>query len=225
MRRLMSIAAALLTCVLAVPAAAHAAAAEPLGSGDVLFTPFGPVNQVCTAAFAATDGVDGYLIAGPQCQAGELFSTDSSGASVLVGPVVATADPYNGFAIVQVKNTAAWELVPWVSDGTKQIVIAGSTETPVGGKVCHVGPTVGSSNCGTVDAKGQTVTFPWGTVTGATRTTICTGSRDLGAAYLTGDQAQGVPLGGSEFCSTAGASYFLPVNPILAKFRLRLVTG
>lgn len=224
MRRLFAIVTALVVCLLGVPAVAQGTALEPLGSGARLFNPLGPANRQCTAAFAATDGKDGFLIAGPTCTGGDLYSTDSSGSMVLVGPVVKTASPYNGFAIVQVKNTTDWELVPWVLDGTTKIVITGSKETPVGGKVCHVGPTVGT-RCGAVAAVDQTATFPWGTGTGLTRTTICSGSRDLGAAYLTEDQAQGVPLGGPDFCTTTGASYFVPINPILDKFGLKLITG
>lgn len=224
MRRTLTTLAALVVCLLGIPAAAQAAAGEPLGSGAVLFNPLGPANRLCNAAFAVTDGVDGFLVAGPACTGGDLYTRNAAGATVLVGPVVATDSPYGGFAIVQVKNTDAWQLVPWVSDGTDKIVITGSRPTPVGGKVCHVGPTVGSTNCGSVAAVDQTVGFPWGTARGATRTTVCTGSRDLGAAFLTGDQAQGVPLGGPDFCTSAGTSYFLPINPILAKYGLRLVS-
>lgn len=121
-------------------------------------------------------------------------------------------------------NTTDWELVPWVMSGKEKIVITGSKEKPVGGKVCHVGPTV-PGQCGTVDAVDQTATFSWGTGTGLTRTSICAGSRNLGAAYLTDDQAQGVPLGGPDFRTTPGASYFVPINPILDKFGLKLITG
>lgn len=224
MRRLLTVAAALLACLLGLPTVAQAAA-EPLGSGSVLFTPIGPVNNKCTAAFAATDGTSGYLIAGPVCPAGDLYSTTSDGRTVLVGSIGPDVGPqYNGFSIVQVRNTVDWQLVPWVFDGKEKIVITGSKETPVGGRVCHVGPTIGSSRCGTVAAVNQTVTFPWGTARGVTRTTICSGSRDLGAAYLTDDQAQGIPLGGPDFCTANGPSYFLPINPILTKYELRLVS-
>jgi hypothetical protein len=224
MRRFFTTLAVLLACVLGLPATANAAAPEPLGSGSVLFNPLGPVNRQCTAAFAATDGAKGYLIAGPNCTSGTLYST-VNGSMVVVGPVVRTAIPYNGYAIVQVTNTTDWELVPWVFDGKDKIVITGSKETPVGGKVCLVGPTVGQ-RCGTVDATGETATFPWGRGTGLTRTSVCVGQRDLGAAYLTDDQAQGVPLGGaSDFCTTPGASYFVPVNTILDEHGLKLVTG
>lgn len=225
MRRLITILATLAACLLGLPVVAHAAALDPLGSGSVLFNPLGPANRQCTAAFAVTDGVDGYLIAGPACTSGTLFSTTSSGGMAVVGPVVKTVVPYNGWAVVQVTNTTDWELVPWVLAGSTKIVITGAKETPVGGKVCLAGPTVGL-RCGTVDATDQTATFPWGTGTGLTRTSVCAGSRDLGAAYLTEDQAQGIPVGGlSDFCTTAGVSYFVPINPILDKFGLKLVTG
>lgn len=224
MRRFFTILTILFTSLLSVPAFAHAAAPDPLGSGTVLFNPLGPVNRQCTAAFAATDGKDGYLITGPTCTSGDLYSTTSSGTIALVGTIIKTGQPYNGFAIVQVTNTTDWELVPWVvADGAK-IDITGSDETKLGGDVCRVGPTV-LTRCGTVDAKDETASFPWGTGTGLTRTSICIGQRDLGAAYLTKDQAQGIPLGGaSDICTTPGASYFVPINPILDKFGLKLIT-
>ncbi|TDV38630.1 S1 family peptidase [Actinophytocola oryzae] len=223
MRRLFTTLVAVAACLVGLPAGASAAVQDPLGSGTVLFNPQAPTNRSCTAAFAATDGNKGFLIAGPTCTSGTLYATKPGGGMALVGNVTTTS-PYNGYAVVTVSNTADWVLVPYVLAGSTKIVITGSKETPVGGKVCHVGPTVGS-RCGSVDATNQTVTFPWGTATGVTRTSICSGSRDLGAAYLTDDQAQGVPLGGPDFCTTAGVSYFLPVNPILDKFGLKLVTG
>jgi hypothetical protein len=221
MRRLFTILVTVV-CLLGVNGVAGAATPDPLGSGSVLFDPTGQANRQCTAAFAATDGANGYLIVGPTCTGGNLYSQTSRGTIALVGPVVSTPTPYNGFAVVLVKNTTDWELVPWVLAGGTKIVIAGSKETPVGGKVCHVGPTIGS-RCGSVDATNQTVRFPWGTATGVTRTSICSGSVDLGAAYLTDDQAQGVPLGGPDFCTTTGTSYFVPVNPILDKYGLKLL--
>jgi streptogrisin C len=224
MRRLFTTLTALVVCVLGIPAVAQAVAAEPLGSGTVLFNPIGQANRQCTAAFAATDGANGFLIAGPTCTSGDLYANNSAGNIVLVGTIAATALPYNGWAIVKVTNTTDWELVPWVPAGKDKIVLTGSKETPVGGKVCHAGATIGL-RCGAVDATNQTATFPWGTATGVTRTNICSGSRDLGAAYVSDDQAQGIPLGGPDFCTTTGASYFVPINPILDKFDLKLVTA
>jgi streptogrisin C len=225
MRRLVTSLAALAVCLLGLPAAAHAAAPDPLGSGNVLFNPLGPINRQCTAAFAVTDGVNGYLLAGPTCNGGTLYSSTSSGGMAVVGTVIKPVVPYNGWSLVEVTNTTDWELVPWVLAGNTKIVLTGSAETKVGGKVCLAGPTTGL-RCGTVDATDQTATFPWGTGTGLTRTSICVGQRNLGAAYLTDDQAQGIPLGGaSDICTTPGASFFVPINPILDKYDLKLLTG
>jgi hypothetical protein len=224
MRRLFTIITALVTCLLSVPAIAHAAP-MPLGSGTGLFNPAGTSSEQCTAAFAATDGVNGYLIAGPTCTGGTLYSS-VNGKFVLVGPVVQQQSSfYNGFVVVLVANTTDWELVPWVPDGKNKIVLTGSKETPVGGNVCHASATF-PLRCGTVEATGETAVFPWGKATGLTRTSICSGSRDLGAAIVTDDQAQGIPLGGaSDICTTSGMSYFVPINPILNKFGLKLITG
>jgi hypothetical protein len=226
MRRLFTILASL-AFLFGLPAIASAAsAAEPLGSGSVLFDPAGPANRQCTAAFAVTDGKDSFLLAGPACTSGTLYSTRSGGGFAVVGPVVTNSVvSYNGWALVRVVNTADWAVVPWViSDGDK-VLITGSKETPVGGKVCIARPKV-TPQCGSVEATNQTATFPWGTGTGLTRTDICVGTTDLGSAYLTDDQAQGIPLGGpSNFCTTPGTSYFVPIDPILDRFGLRLVTG
>jgi streptogrisin C len=221
MRRLVVIAVALLACVLGLPATAHAAPL-PLGSGAVLFDPKGSTSQQCTAAFAATDGVDGYLIAGPTCTGGDMY-TQVNGDFVHVGPIIAVPFPYNGYAIVRVTNTTTrWELVPWVPAGNSRIVLKGWKETPVGGPVCNADPKLGLK-CGTVTAIDQTYTFPWGTATGLTENDLCIGS-DLGAAFITGDQAQGVPLGGANIC-TFGTSYYQPITPILNQFGLKLVLG
>src|SRR4051812_19538939 len=116
MRRLFTILAAVGACVLGVPAVAHAAV-EPLGSGAGLYNLFGPGNRQCTAAFAATDGGTGFLVAGPTCPSGDLWATNSAGSSVLVGTASASALPYNGWTLVKVTNTKDWALVPYVPAG------------------------------------------------------------------------------------------------------------
>lgn len=216
MRRLLPILTVLLACLLGLPATASAAP-TPLGGGDVLFNPFGAGGH-CTAAFAATDGGAGYLVAGPGCSA--TVSTQLySGANVLVGPVVAASA---GYVVVQVTNTAAWEVVGWIDVGGIPFPVGGSAETPLGGQVCLLGATAGV-RCGTVLAKNETILFPWGTVSGLTRTNVCASPGDV--VYVTGDQVQGVPVGGSGFCTTSGASWFHPANPILAAYGLTLLTG
>jgi streptogrisin C len=85
--------------------------------------------------------------------------------------------------------------------------------------VCLLSFTAGVT-CGTVTAKNVTISFPQGTVSGLTRTNICPQLRSI--AFVSGDQAQGVPFGGS---SGGCTSYFFPVNRILATYGLALITG
>jgi hypothetical protein len=208
MRRLLAILTVLVACLLGLPATA-AAAPTPIGGGSVLSTLGG---GRCTAGFAATSGETGYLIAGPGCPNGDLYI-----GGVLVGP--STASP--GYSVVEVTNTAAWTLVPWV-DGT--VTIGGSTPAPIGGTVCLIDTRTGT-RCGAVTAVNQTISFPEGVITGLTRTNICLEPGGGAVAYLSGDQAQGTPVGGSGSCSSGGVSYFQPVNPILSAYGLTLLTG
>lgn len=201
---------ALLLLLGATPAAA---APAPLGGGSILTS----ASFRCTAAFAATHGSTGHLVTGPCATIGTQLSSNN----VPVGPV--TAASANGtVTLVTVSNTTAWTLVPWIPVGGAHHVITGSTETPVGGSVCLLDRALGQ-RCGAVTAKNQTVTFAEGTITGLTRTNICM-SAGSAIAFVSGGQAQGVPVGGSG-CSTVGVSYFLPIRPILAAYGLTLVTG
>jgi streptogrisin C len=204
--------AALLLLLGAAPAAA---APAPLGGGSLLFNS----SYRCTAAFAATQGTTGYLIAGPLC--GPAGTQLFSGNNVLVGMVGSTMIS-GGASVVRVTNPGAWTLVPWIPVGGGQYVIAGGTEAPVGGSVCLIDRALGP-RCGVITAKNQTVTFPEGAITGLTRTNICM-SAGGAVAFVSGDQAQGVPMGGSS-CSTSGVSYFMPVRRILSAYGLTLLTG
>ncbi|HEX2132164.1 MAG TPA: S1 family peptidase [Actinophytocola sp.] len=214
MRRLLATLTVLFACLLGLPATAGAAAPAPLGGGAVLYDPTGTTQ--CTAAFAARAGTQWMLVTEPSCAgAGELYS----GNLVPVGKVVATNPAY---ALVQVTNTTDWELVPWIDTGAGKVVITGSRETPVGGSVCLVDHALGFS-CGTVTARNQTIVFPEGAIHGVTRTNVCASTHAV--AFLSGGQAQGMPLGGSGFCTTTGTSWFQPINPILAAYGLTLLTG
>jgi streptogrisin C len=194
----------------AVPAVA---AAAPLGGGSILTS----ASYRCTAAFAATSGTTASLVTGPCATTGtQLYSN-----GVLVGPVAAVSTT-GAYALVTVSNTTAWTLVPWIPVGTTQHVISGSTETPVGGSVCLLDGSLGQQ-CGVITAKNVTVNFGGGAITGLTRTNICM-SAGSAIAFVSGGQAQGVPVGGSS-CTTSGVSYFLPIKPILSAYGLTLVTG
>ncbi|WP_020671123.1 S1 family peptidase [Amycolatopsis nigrescens] len=212
--------AGFLLAILLLPSAAHAAAKAPLGGGSPLFTDSG---FRCTAAFAATGGSTGYLIAGRSC--GQPGETVYSGAHVLVGVIGPVQTPANGVLVVRVTNTTDWQLVPQVPTGSGgTITITGSAEAPVGASVCRAGRTTGW-HCGTIVAKNQTVTFPEGTISGLTRTNVCAEPGDAGGPFISGSQAQGVLVGGSGNCSSGGVTYFKPINPILAAYGLTLLTG
>ncbi len=214
MRRLLATLTALVACLLGLPATAHAGPA-PIGGGSILFTPGGFYH--CTAAFAATGGSSGYLVAGPGCAGA---TTLYSGADVLVGP----ASSATGYTVVRITNTAAWTLVPWIDTGSGKVTITGSTPTPVGGSVCLLDRVTGT-HCGIVTALNQTINYGGGVVTGLTRTSICLEPGSGPIAYVSGSQAQGVPFGGSGSCSAGGTSYFTPVNRILSRYGLTLFTG
>jgi streptogrisin C len=203
----------LVAFLLLLGATPAAAAPAPLGGGSVLTS----ASYRCTAAFAATRGTTGHLVTGPCATIGtQLYSN-----SVLVGPVAATSA--NGAVTdVTVSNTTAWTLVPWITVGSTQYVISGSTETAIGGSVCLLDSSLGQQ-CGVITAKNLTVTFAQGTITGLTRTNICM-STSSSIAFVSGGQAQGIPIGGSS-CVTTGVSYFLPINPLLSSYGLTLVTG
>lgn len=220
MRLVRLLAALALLLVLPPAAGATPLAPAPLGGGSLLFNQSSAAR--CMAGFAATDSRSGYLIASANC--GSVGTPLFSGSNIVVGPVVSAPFPPGGHAIVQVRNTTDWVLVPWIDTPPGRVVIRGSRETPIGGSVCLLGRTSGW-HCGIVTAKNQTVTFPGGALTGLTRTTVCAEPGDSGAPFLTGDQAQGVLVGGSGNCSSGGISFFAPVNPILAATGLRLLTG
>lgn len=104
------------------------------------------------------------------------------------------------------------------------VTVSGHTESAVGASICRSGSTTGW-HCGTVQAKNQTVTYPQGRVSGLTRTNACAEPGDSGGSWLSGNQAQGVTSGGSGNCTVGGTTFFQPVNPILTRFGLTLVTG
>lgn len=216
MRRLVATLTTLCAVLFGLPTTAQAVP-TPLGGGSVLFTVGG--GGRCTAAFAARGGATGYLITGPGCPTAvgtQLYA----GANTLVGPIV-SANALGATALVKVTNTAAWTLVPWIETGAGRVTIGGSLETPVGGSVCLIDRVEGF-RCGVVTAKNMTVSFPGGVLYGLTRTNLCM-SAGSAVAFVSGNQAQGVPVGGAS-CSAGGASYFLPVNPMLSGYGLTLVT-
>ena len=100
----------------------------------------------------------------------------------------------------------------------------GSREAPVGATVCRSRSTTGW-HCGTIQAKHASVRYPQGLITGVTQTDVCAEPGDFGGSWLTGNQAQGVTSGGSGDCTDGATTYFQPVNEILFRYGLHLITA
>ncbi|MBE2997642.1 S1 family peptidase [Nocardiopsis sp. HNM0947] len=174
----------------------------------------------CSIGFAAEDssGNPGFVTAG-HC--------GTTGSSVSVGNGSGTFDqsifPGNDAAFVRgTSNFTLTNLVSRYNTGGSQTV-GGSTQAPIGSQVCRSGSTTGW-HCGTIEARGQSVSYPEGTVTDMTRTTVCAEPGDSGGSYISGDQAQGVTSGGSGNCSSGGTTYYQEVNPMLNSWNLTLST-
>lgn len=176
----------------------------------------------CSVGFSV---VGGFVTAG-HCALGG--STTTGFNEVPQGEFVAASFPGVGLSgpddwgVVAVNED--WFPQPVVNDfegGT--LPVAGSDEAPVGASICKYGSTTGVS-CGLVQAKDATVNYPEGTVTGLTRTNVCAEPGDSGGAWLSGDQAQGITSGGSGDCTAGGVTFFQPLNEVLERNELTLVT-
>ncbi|RSN40327.1 peptidase S1 [Amycolatopsis sp. WAC 04197] len=218
MRLPRSLSCLVLALGLALPSTAQASAPAPLGGGSVLQS---SAATRCTAGFAAVSGNTGYLIASSAC--GKPGDTIRSAGRV-VGVVVGVQTPPTGAIVIRVTNTTDWRLVGSIPPTAPRVTITGSVEAPVGASVCRYGATTGW-HCGTIQAKNVSITFPDGTLTGLTRTSVCAEPGDNGGPFVSGAQAQGVLVGGSGNCSSGGSTYFVPVNRILSAYGLTILAG
>jgi streptogrisin C len=171
----------------------------------------------CSIGFA----VEGGFVTAGHC--GEVGAQTSGFNQQAQGEVVASVFPGDAdLGVVEVNGD--WTPQPFVDDfNGNALPVAGSTEAPVGAAICRSGSTTGL-HCGTILAKNQTVNYPEGTVTGLTQTDVCAEGGDSGGSWLSGDQAQGVTSGGSGDCTVGGETFFQPVNEILDRNNLTLVT-
>ncbi|QFU92460.1 S1 family peptidase [Amycolatopsis sp. YIM 10] len=103
-------------------------------------------------------------------------------------------------------------------------LVRGSWVAPPGTSVCRSGSTT-HWHCGTVLAHNETVNYAQGAVHQMTKTSVCAQPGDSGGSFITGDQAQGVTSGGWGNCSSGGETWFQPVNEILQRYGLSLVTA
>src|SRR5690606_9246623 len=121
-------------------------------------------------------------------------------------------------------DESIWAPQPMVNDYQGGLLpVAGAVEAPIGASVCRYGRTTGFS-CGVIEAFDATVVYPEGTIFGMTRTTACSEPGDSGGAWLSGDQAQGVTSGGSGDCTFGGTTFFQPLDDILDRTGVSLLT-
>lgn len=180
---------------------------EQIVGGNAFTTPVGR----CSIGFSVNGG---FVTAGHCGNEGDATETPT-------GTFAGSKFPGNDYAWVE----SGAEATPYVKgEGGANVTVAGAQEAAEGASVCRSGSTTGW-HCGEIQAKGQTVDYPEGTVNELTQTNVCAEPGDSGGSFIAGDQAQGMTSGGSGDCSSGGTTFFQPVNPALEAFGLTLVTG
>ncbi|GAA2500729.1 carbohydrate-binding protein [Streptomyces gobitricini] len=174
----------------------------------------------CSVGFAVTRGTQaGFATAGHCGRAG---TTTTGYNRVAQGSFQASTFP--GRDTAWVATNTNWTATPYVKGaGGANVRVAGSVQQPVGASVCRSGSTTGW-HCGTIQQHNTSVTYPEGTITGVTRTSVCAEPGDSGGSYISGSQAQGVTSGGSGDCRSGGTTYHQPINPLLQAYGLTLTT-
>jgi streptogrisin C len=172
----------------------------------------------CSIGFPVTRGSQqGFATAG---HCGRTGSSTTGSNRVAQGTFQASVFPGNDMAWVA--TNASWTATPNVNGSAVQV--AGSTQAAVGASVCRSGSTTGW-HCGTIQQHNTSVTYPEGTISGVTRTSVCAEPGDSGGSYISGSQAQGVTSGGSGNCTSGGTTFYQPINPILQAYGLTLKTA
>jgi streptogrisin C len=191
----------------------------------------------CSIGFNATrNGAPVFISAGHCGDAGEPVYLEGSPQWTIgpqIGTFAASSFPNPGqtgndwsYVSVASGNTQPATVYGW---GSGDATVHGSTEAAVGAAICRSGRTSGWQ-CGTIEAKNQTVNYSTGeTILNLTRTTACSEGGDSGGSFITGPgQAQGVLSGGSGSCRgkhRSSRSYFQPLLPILSAYNLTLTTN
>ncbi|GAA3167157.1 alpha-lytic protease prodomain-containing protein [Planomonospora alba] len=176
----------------------------------------------CSVGFSVTKaGSQGGFVTAGHC--GDVGTATQGHNRVAQGTFRGSSFPGNDYAWVEVNSN--WTPTGVVNAYNSGILpVRGSTQRAVGSSICRAGSTTGY-HCGTISQHNTSVTYPEGTITGVTRTTVCAEPGDSGGSYISGDQAQGVTSGGSGNCSIGGTTYHQPVNEILSAYGLTLATG
>lgn len=191
-----------------------------LVGGDPYYFQDGGSWYVCSIGFGVEGG---YVTAGHCGDTGTDTWYDVPGTQQ-IGTVAGSVFPRQDSAWVQI-TSSGFTSTALVGSNSGPVTVTGSQEAPVGASVCRSGRTTGW-HCGVIEAKDQTVRYPRGQhVHGLTRTSACAEGGDSGGPFVSGTQAQGVTSGGSGDCTSGGTTYYQPVNPILERWNLTLLTG
>ncbi|MGW8063605.1 trypsin-like serine protease [Streptomyces ziwulingensis] len=174
----------------------------------------------CSIGFPVTKGAQQGFVTAGHC--GRVGASTTGANRVAQGTFQGSTFP--GRDMGWVVTNSDWTATPYVKGaGGRDVPVAGSTPAPVGASVCRSGSTTGW-HCGTIQQHNTSVTYPEGTITGLTRTTVCAEPGDSGGPFISGNQAQGVTSGGSGNCRSGGTTYFQPINPLLQAYGLTLKT-
>ncbi|MBB5936210.1 carbohydrate-binding protein [Streptomyces zagrosensis] len=173
----------------------------------------------CSVGFAITRGTtEGFATAGHCGRAG---TTTTGFNQVSQGSFQASTFP--GRDTAWVATNSNWKATPFVASQGQNVQVAGSTQSAVGASICRSGSTTGW-HCGTITRHNTSVTYPEGTISGVTQTTVCAEPGDSGGSYISGSQAQGVTSGGSGDCRSGGTTFHQPINPLIQGYGLTLKT-
>lgn len=173
----------------------------------------------CSVGFAITKGTQqGFATAG---HCGRPGTTTTGFNQVAQGSFQASTFPGRDTAWVAANTN--WTSTPYVKGSSGNVQVTGSTQAAVGASICRSGSTTGW-HCGTIQQHNTSVTYPEGTISGVTRTSVCAEPGDSGGSFISGSQAQGVTSGGSGDCRSGGTTFHQPINPLLQAYGLTLKT-
>ena len=177
----------------------------------------------CSAGFNTRSGSGrNYLLTAGHCT--NLGGTWTTSGGQTIGPVAASSFPGNDFGAIRISNPASLDPRGGVLNNGAFQDITGASRVMVNSTACKTGSTTGTT-CGRVQAYNVTVRYAQGTVSGLTRTSICTQPGDSGGAMFAGSQAQGITSGGTVgSCSQSGfQSFFQPADEALSVYGLTLL--
>ena len=179
-------------------------------------------NTLCSVGFPARrGGAPGFVTAG---HCGGRGAPVKGYNNVDLGSFQESEFPNTDMAYVAANGN--WTPQPWVNNYSGgNVVVAGSNDAAIGSSICRSGRT-SSWTCGTLQGRNETINYSNGPVYGMSRMSACANPGDSGGSVIAGNQAQGVTSGISGGCGSANPqTWFPPVNPILSRWGIALVTS